>query len=109
MEGHEFSTLAWIAMMFSTGMGIGLMFYGGGEPLQLYAAPAFVPLIGECGANGWAGRAIDLLAVFTTGPRSATRWPSSRAGAVLRPGEIRTPGRDRPHTTTPVPRPARAA
>jgi len=36
----EFSNLAWIAMMFSAGMGIGLMFYGVGEPLQHYAAPA---------------------------------------------------------------------
>ncbi|MEY9877238.1 choline/carnitine/betaine transport [Streptacidiphilus sp. MAP12-33] len=35
----EFSTLAWIAMMFSAGMGIGLMFYGVGEPLLHYAAP----------------------------------------------------------------------
>ncbi|MFJ8042016.1 BCCT family transporter [Kitasatospora sp. NPDC096147] len=38
-EEPEFSTLAWVAMMFSAGMGIGLMFYGVGEPLQLYAAP----------------------------------------------------------------------
>ncbi|UUN31518.1 BCCT family transporter [Streptomyces sp. FIT100] len=35
----EFSNLAWIAMMFSAGMGIGLMFYGVGEPLQHYASP----------------------------------------------------------------------
>lgn len=123
----EFSTLAWVAMMFSAGMGIGLMFYGVGEPLQLFAAPqpgsglepqsagaaqqalefslfhwtlhpwaiyavgglalayttfrkgrgnrisaAFVPLIGQRGADGWAGRAIDLLAVFATVFGSAT-------------------------------------
>ncbi|MFF2042044.1 BCCT family transporter [Kitasatospora sp. NPDC058170] len=123
----EFSTLAWVAMMFSAGMGIGLMFYGVGEPLQLFAAPqpgsgiepqspaaaqsalefslfhwtlhpwaiyavaglalayttfrkgrgnrlsaAFVPLIGKRGADGWAGRAIDLLAVFATVFGSAT-------------------------------------
>ncbi|MGV9264686.1 BCCT family transporter [Kitasatospora sp. NPDC003701] len=123
----EFSTLAWVAMMFSAGMGIGLMFYGVGEPLQLYAAPqpgsglepqspaaaqqalefslfhwtlhpwaiyavgglalayttfrkgrgnrisaAFVPLIGQRGADGWPGRAIDLLAVFATVFGSAT-------------------------------------
>lgn len=35
----EFGNLAWIAMMFSAGMGIGLMFYGVGEPLQHYASP----------------------------------------------------------------------
>ncbi|WP_099904845.1 BCCT family transporter [Streptomyces sp. TLI_171] len=38
-ERPEFSTLAWVAMMFSAGMGIGLLFYGVGEPLQLYAQP----------------------------------------------------------------------
>ncbi|AUG81056.1 choline transporter [Kitasatospora sp. MMS16-BH015] len=126
-EEPEFSTLAWIAMMFSAGMGIGLMFYGVGEPLQFYATPqpgsgldpqtpaaaqqalefslfhwtlhpwaiyavgglalayttfrkgrgnrisaAFVPLIGERGADGWPGKAIDLLAVFATVFGSAT-------------------------------------
>ncbi|MFI7103205.1 BCCT family transporter [Streptomyces sp. NPDC050161] len=35
----EFTNLAWIAMMFSAGMGIGLMFYGVGEPLQHYVSP----------------------------------------------------------------------
>ncbi|WP_031509852.1 BCCT family transporter [Streptomyces megasporus] len=35
----EFGNLAWIAMMFSAGMGIGLMFYGVGEPLTYYADP----------------------------------------------------------------------
>ncbi|MFE9840389.1 BCCT family transporter [Streptomyces goshikiensis] len=117
----EFTNLAWIAMMFSAGMGIGLMFYGVGEPLTHYlnpppssgAAPgtgaaaqaaldysffhwtltpwaiygiaglalayatfrkgrgnrlssAFVPLIGQERADGWPGRAVDLLAVFAT-------------------------------------------
>ncbi|GAA5085400.1 BCCT family transporter [Nocardia iowensis] len=119
--GPEFSNLAWIAMMFSAGMGIGLMFYGVGEPLQHFVTPppstgiesqttgaasaalqyslfhwtltpwaiygivglalayagfrkgrgnrlsaAFVPLLGERRAAGWAGQAIDLLAVFAT-------------------------------------------
>ncbi|MFD5560086.1 BCCT family transporter [Kitasatospora griseola] len=126
-EQPEFSTLAWVAMMFSAGMGIGLLFYGVGEPLQLYAQPqpgsdiapqssaaaqralefslfhwtlhpwaiyavgglalayttfrkgrgnrmseAFVPLLGERRAHGWAGRVIDLLAVFATVFGSAT-------------------------------------
>ncbi|MFI8388700.1 BCCT family transporter [Streptomyces sp. NPDC085540] len=117
----EFTNLAWIAMMFSAGMGIGLMFYGVGEPLTHYLVPppasgaaprtgaaalaameysffhwtltpwaiygiaglalayttfrkgrgnrlssAFVPLMGEQRANGRAGKAIDLLAVFAT-------------------------------------------
>ncbi|GHC54851.1 BCCT family transporter [Streptomyces cinnamoneus] len=117
----EFGNLAWIAMMFSAGMGIGLMFYGVGEPLQHFVVPppgtgvvanspaaartaleysffhwtlhpwaiygmaglalayagfrkgrgnrlssVFVPLLGARRANGWPGRAIDLLAVFAT-------------------------------------------
>ncbi|SCE86556.1 choline/carnitine/betaine transport [Micromonospora viridifaciens] len=35
----EFNTLAWIAMMFSAGMGIGLVFFAVAEPIQHYAAP----------------------------------------------------------------------
>ena len=33
----EFSTWSWVAMMFSAGMGIGLMFYGVNEPLTFFA------------------------------------------------------------------------
>lgn len=33
----EHNTVSWIAMMFSTGMGIGLVFYGAAEPLSHYA------------------------------------------------------------------------
>ena len=38
-EEPEFSTSSWIAMMFSAGMGIGLMFYGVAEPLAHYSSP----------------------------------------------------------------------
>ncbi|MFJ9575849.1 BCCT family transporter [Streptomyces sp. NPDC101191] len=38
-EGPEFRTVSWIAMMFSAGMGIGLMFYGVSEPLAHYGSP----------------------------------------------------------------------
>jgi choline/carnitine/betaine transport len=38
-EGPQFRTVSWIAMMFSAGMGIGLMFWGVAEPLSHYAAP----------------------------------------------------------------------
>ena len=38
-EQPEFRTASWVAMMFSAGMGIGLMFYGVGEPLSHMAAP----------------------------------------------------------------------
>lgn len=33
----QFSTVTWIAMLFSAGMGIGLVFYGAAEPLSHYA------------------------------------------------------------------------
>lgn len=38
-EEPEFRTVSWVAMMFSAGMGIGLMFYGVSEPLSHYDAP----------------------------------------------------------------------
>jgi choline/carnitine/betaine transport len=38
-EDPEFKTVSWIAMMFSAGMGIGLMFYGVSEPLSHYVTP----------------------------------------------------------------------
>ncbi|MCB5180111.1 BCCT family transporter [Streptomyces sp. SMC 277] len=51
----EFSNLAWIAMMFSAGMGIGLMFYGVGEPLTHYLAPP--PASGAAPRTGGAALA----------------------------------------------------
>ena len=39
-EKPEFRTVSWIAMMFSAGMGIGLMFYGVNEPLTHFVDPA---------------------------------------------------------------------
>ncbi|MGW4205715.1 BCCT family transporter [Streptomyces sp. NPDC004726] len=38
-ETPEFRTVSWVAMMFSAGMGIGLMFYGVSEPLAHYVSP----------------------------------------------------------------------
>jgi choline/carnitine/betaine transport len=38
-EPPEFSTVSWAAMMFSAGMGIGLMFYGVYEPVTHLAEP----------------------------------------------------------------------
>ena len=37
----EYSTLTWFAMLFSAGMGIGLLFYGVSEPVSHYATPPF--------------------------------------------------------------------
>ncbi|HET9499880.1 MAG TPA: BCCT family transporter [Marmoricola sp.] len=121
----EFSTRSWIAMMFSAGMGIGLMFYGVNEPLTFFAdrgkdglaipgtqgvpeselaekamaqtlfhwtlhpwaiyavvglaiaysvfrkgrlqliSSAFEPILGRH-TKGWAGKVIDILAIFAT-------------------------------------------
>lgn len=38
-EQPEFRTVSWIAMMFSAGMGIGLMFWGVAEPLTHFTSP----------------------------------------------------------------------
>ncbi|HET6653306.1 MAG TPA: BCCT family transporter [Nocardioides sp.] len=38
-EEPEFRTISWIAMMFSAGMGIGLMFFGVSEPLTHFVTP----------------------------------------------------------------------
>ena len=46
-EEPEFRTVSWVAMMFSAGMGIGLMFYGVSEPLTHYVSPP--PGTGEAG------------------------------------------------------------
>ena len=38
-EPPEFRTVSWVAMMFSAGMGIGLMFYGVAEPVTHFVTP----------------------------------------------------------------------
>lgn len=38
-EKPEFNTVSWLAMLFSAGMGIGLVFYGASEPMSHYVAP----------------------------------------------------------------------
>ncbi len=38
-ERPEFNTFSWVAMMFSVGMGIGLMFYGVAEPISHFSDP----------------------------------------------------------------------
>lgn len=39
----DYSTLSWLAMLFSAGMGIGLMFFGVAEPVMHYLAPPTAP------------------------------------------------------------------
>ncbi|WP_240375259.1 BCCT family transporter [Bacillus piscicola] len=44
----EFSRLTWIAMLFSAGMGIGLLFFGVSEPISHFADP---PILAEGGTQ----------------------------------------------------------
>ncbi len=39
----DFSTPTWFAMLFSAGMGIGLLFYGVAQPIMMYATPPVGP------------------------------------------------------------------
>lgn len=56
-EKPAFSRASWIAMMFSAGMGIGLMFYGVTEPISHYLTP---PLAGvEPGTDAAARQAMN--------------------------------------------------
>ncbi len=43
----KFSMISWFAMLFSAGMGIGLMFYGVAEPMMHYTSPAQSLVRGE--------------------------------------------------------------
>ncbi|WP_341717151.1 BCCT family transporter [Micromonospora sp. FIMYZ51] len=58
----EFTNLAWIAMMFSAGMGIGLVFFAVAEPIQHYATPP--PAIGVEPQTGPAGAAAMQYTLF---------------------------------------------
>ncbi|CQR71155.1 Glycine betaine transporter OpuD [Sporomusa ovata DSM 2662] len=40
-EKPEYSTLSWFAMLFSSGMGIGLVFWGVAEPMSFYVKPPY--------------------------------------------------------------------
>ncbi|CAA9364003.1 MAG: Glycine betaine transporter OpuD [uncultured Nocardioidaceae bacterium] len=53
----EFSTFSWVSMMFATGMGIGLMFYGVAEPLTHLNTPPME--MAEPGSAAAAGLAME--------------------------------------------------
>lgn len=58
----EYSYLSWFAMLFSAGMGIGLLFFGVAEPIQHYAKPP----VGE-GSTIAAAREAMVLTFFHWG------------------------------------------
>ncbi|MGI8540794.1 MAG: BCCT family transporter [Rubrobacteraceae bacterium] len=51
----EFSTFAWFAMLFTAGMGIGLVFYGVAEPIVHFTGPP----VGEGGTEAAADAAMN--------------------------------------------------
>lgn len=53
-EKPEFSKPSWFAMLFSTGMGIGLLFFGVSEPISHFANPP----LGEPGTDAAARQAL---------------------------------------------------
>ncbi|RNE64160.1 BCCT family transporter [Cryobacterium tepidiphilum] len=64
-EGTEFSTLSWVSMMFSAGMGIGLMFYGVYEPVTHLADPP--PFVEAAAGSPDAARAAMAYTFFHWG------------------------------------------
>ncbi len=56
----EFSTFSWVSMMFATGMGIGLMFWGVAEPLTHLNAPP----LGEAEAGSAEAAALSMQYTF---------------------------------------------
>jgi len=87
-EGEpEFSNLSWIAMLFSAGMGVGLLFWGGAEPLIHYTQPpSGVPRSPEAGSmamvyttlhwgfHGWGIYTICAVAVAYFGFRKHKKY-----------------------------------
>lgn len=78
----DFSYISWLAMLFAAGMGIGLMFYGVGEPMSHFANPpeaepltiaaqreAMVSTFFHWGLHGWAIYAVVGLALAYFGYR----------------------------------------
>ena len=89
-EKPEFRTVSWIAMMFSAGMGIGLMFYGVSEPLSHFvvsAPPGTSPQdAGEAVQGAMATHAVPLDAapLGDATPWSASRSPTAPSARAVR-------------------------
>lgn len=83
-----YSTVSWVAMMFSAGMGIGLVFYGAAEPLSHFAisapgapieskealADAFRYTFFHWGIHAWAVYGIIALALAYFGFRKQEKY-----------------------------------
>jgi choline/carnitine/betaine transport len=64
-EATEFSRLSWISMMFSAGMGIGLMFFGVYEPVTHLASPP--PFVDAAPGSSQAAEAAMAYTLFHWG------------------------------------------
>jgi len=105
-EGPEFRTVSWIAMMFSAGMGIGLMFFGVAEPISHFTSPppgtvegstppaldvAMATTLFHWTLHPWAIYAVVGLAIaYSTFRRGRRQLVSSAFAPLL--GESRTEG-----------------
>ena len=68
----EFRTVSWIAMMFSAGMGIGLMFFGVSEPLSHFLSPP--PGTVPAAAGDLAASSVDAGALRTAMATTLFHW-----------------------------------
>ena len=86
-EQPEFSMISWCAMLFSAGMGVGLLFWGGAEPLtHLLTPPAGVTMSPEAarqafvlcafhwGLHGWGVYTVCALGVAYYGFRKRKKY-----------------------------------
>ena len=71
----EFSTVSWLAMLFSAGMGAGLLFWGAAEPILHFASPP----VGEGGTAASARQAM----VITTFHWGLQAWAVYAVGALV--------------------------
>jgi choline-glycine betaine transporter len=121
-EEPEFRTVSWVAMMFSAGMGIGLMFYGVSEPLSHYSTPppgtdpadsgermetAMATTLFHWTLHPWAIYAVVGLAIaYSTARPSAPSSPrsSARSTRTAPPAGSSTSSRSSPPSSAPPPR-----
>jgi glycine betaine transporter len=83
----EFSDLSWVSMLFSAGMGVGLLFWGAAEPLLHYVAPptgtpsslesarmSIVYTAFHWGMHGWAIYTVCAVAIAYFGFRKRKKY-----------------------------------
>jgi choline/glycine/proline betaine transport protein len=79
-EEPEWSTWGWFSMLFTAGMGIGLVFYGVAEPIFHYNSPPTA----EAGTTAAAVEAMNITFPGRCTSSSACRWATSASGTTCR-------------------------